>query len=257
MRTRVIMAVLLVCGQGLVHGCRHAGVKARPDGTATAASDRPAPAAVPVLLGPGDEVSITVWRNNELTCTPRVDPNGNISVPLAGEVHAAGLGLPELRVELTKRLAKYLVNPQVQVNLTALRSRKFHVLGEVKSPGTFVLDETVGPWDAIAKAGGFTVDANQRHVLLVHNDHGTGRIAALNMRALYEDKNAAPLGLIQSGDVLYVLPSRLANIERFMQKMQNILAPVLGLEYGIVMGDQVKTILEGGRGVTSGVLIAR
>ena len=254
MSTRVILAVLLVCGQGLMSGCRHAGVQARPDGPAAAAPDRPAPA--PLVLGPGDEVAITVWRNNELACTPRVDPNGNISVPLAGVVHVTGLGLPELRAELVKRLAKYLVDPQVQVNLTALRSRKFHVLGEVKSPGTFMLEETMGPWDAIAKAGGFSPDANQRHVLLVHNDQGVGRIAALNMRALYEDKNAAPLGLIQGGDVLYVLPSRLASVERFMIKLQNILLPVLGVESAVLMGQQVKDILEGKISTSSGVIIA-
>lgn len=253
MNRRLIAAALLLAGQGLALGCRHVGV-----GPAAATPASPAPPVVgPVILGPGDEVAISVWRNADLSSEVRVDPNGNISVPLAGEVHVTGLGLPELRAMLVERLARYLVDPQVQVNLTALRSRKFHVLGEVRTPGTFVLDQVVDPWEAIAGAGGFTADANRRHVLLVHNDGGVGRVAALNLEAFLEQGNQVPVGLIQAGDVIYVMPTRMASVQRFMVQLTNILLPVLTFEGGIVLGQQVVDVLQGNLDGSSGVLIAR
>jgi len=253
MNRRLIVAALLVAGQSVALGCRHVG--AGP-AAATPGNQVP-PAAAPVILGPGDEVAISVWRNTDLTSTVRVDPNGNISVPLAGDVHVAGLGLPELRATLVERLAKYLVNPQVQVNLTELRSRKFHVLGEVRSPGTFVLDETVDLWEAIARAGGFNADANRRFVLLVHNDGGVGRVAALNLEAFLAEANRVPVGLIQGGDVIYVVPTRMASVERFMARLQNMILPLVAAEGGIILGQQVKDILEGKHDGGTGVLIAR
>ncbi len=258
MKMRVVVAALLVVGQSLALGCRHVGGAGPPGGPAAATpAPQAPPAAVPVVLGPGDEVAISVWRNTDLSCDARVDPDGNISVPLAGEVHVAGLGLPELRATLVERLAKYLVNPQVRVNLTTLRSRKVHVLGEVKEPGTFVLDETVGLWEAIAKAGGFNADANRRHVLWVHNDAGVGRVAAIDLQAFLEVGGQVPMGLIQGGDVIYVLPTKLASVERFMVRLQNMLLPVLAFEGGIVLGQQAKDVLEGKNDSSKGIIIAR
>ncbi|MDD5677953.1 MAG: polysaccharide export protein [Kiritimatiellae bacterium] len=218
----------------------------KPDEAATAQPNVVATTATnAVVLGPGDELTINVWRNSELTSVAKVDADGTIQMPLAGEFHAGGMTLSELQGAITTRLAKYIVNPRVHVGLTAMRSRKFNVLGEVRTPGSFVMDQTIQPFDAVAKAGGFTVDANHRQVLLIHPEGGTNRMTTINMETELGGQPPPVLPMLQNGDIVYVLPRKIANVERFMTRFANILAPFVDAVSLVVLTQGAVDIVKG------------
>jgi polysaccharide export outer membrane protein len=108
-------------------------------------------------LGVGDAVRVTVFQQPDLTLETRISERGSISMPLIGEVKLAGLSATEAGTQIAAALkkGKFLINPQVNVALTTLRSRQVSVLGMVARPGRYALDETSSQLaDVIAAAGG-------------------------------------------------------------------------------------------------------
>jgi polysaccharide biosynthesis/export protein len=198
-----------------------------------------------VVLGQGDQVSITVWRNDDLARTVKIDPAGNIYYSFAGEIHAAGLTLAELRDEIAKRLSTRLVNPQVDVNVSSMVSQRVHVLGEVKSPGSYAMDREMQAWEAVAMAGGMTVDAGGGAVLVVRKEGNEARAYAANIAGILKGKDVKPIGPIRNGDIVYVPPSRIASVERFMNRLNNILSPLISVERGIVLEPSAESVLKG------------
>jgi polysaccharide export outer membrane protein len=208
-------------------------------------------------LGRGDEITMNVWRHSDLDRTIRINPEGMIYLPLAGEIEAAGLTITQLRKEVIFKLSKYLKDPQVDINVSALRSMTIYVLGEVHAPGTFALDRRMKPMEAIAKAGGFTHDANTRNILLVRAEKDVTKVRALNLNIsdMQAGKNLTPVMYLQNGDVLYVVPSVIANVERFMQRFANILRPFTTLPSAIVLGNDAWDVLRGKGGRAVGVAV--
>lgn len=199
----------------------------------------------PFILGSGDEITINVWRNDDLKRTVQIDPSGNIYVPLAGKVEASGLTIFQLKEKIASGLSKYLIDPQVDINVSSLKSQKVHILGEVKSPGTFILDQKMLAWEAISQAGGFTTDANQKEVLLVRNENGAARVTSLNIHDMLKTGKIDQDIYLRSGDVIYIPPSFIANLERFMQRFNNIISPFVTLERGIIFAPEVEDVLRG------------
>ena len=199
------------------------------------------------VLGPGDELAVNIWRNEELNRSVKVDPSGNIYVPLAGEIRASGLTVSQLREKAVSRLSKYIVDPQVDINVLTLRSRRVHVLGEVESPGTLSLNGEMLVFEAISKSGGFTVDANEENILLVRNEDNVIAATALNLnvKQMLENKSSYQDRRLRNGDIVYVPPKRIADVERFMRRLNNIIAPFVTIERGIVLGPEVIDALKG------------
>jgi protein involved in polysaccharide export with SLBB domain len=117
------------------------------------------PSAGEYILSPNDRVRITVFGEPNLSGEFTVDAQGNVSMPLIGEVRAAGIDLRLFQRNLESRLARgYLVDPRVSAEI--LNFRPFYVLGEVKTPGEYPFANGLTLLNAIAQAGGFTPLAN-------------------------------------------------------------------------------------------------
>jgi len=125
-------------------------------------------------LGPGDVISVFVWRQPTLSKTVSVGPDGSINYPLIGEIEASGQTLSELQDELTKKLMLHLSDPQVTVTLDRVRSFRVFVLGEVLRPGMFELTSPITVVQAIAMAGGFTAFASRDDILVYNELHDNG-----------------------------------------------------------------------------------
>jgi protein involved in polysaccharide export with SLBB domain len=113
------------------------------------------------VLGPNDYVGVEVFGEDDLRTNGRLNPEGNLSVPLLGSVHLAGLTLTQAASRLTELYSRdYLVNPKVNVVLQGYAKRRFSILGQVSRPGNFEMpDSSPGGIDlleAIAMAGGYT-----------------------------------------------------------------------------------------------------
>jgi polysaccharide export outer membrane protein len=199
-------------------------------------------------LGIGDEIEISVWRNNDLNRTVTVDPDGNIYLPMAGEIHAEGMSINELRKTVTERLSKYIINPVVDINATSIESQKFYILGEVKVPGVFRYKQQMNVMGGVIQAGGFTLDADLNKVLLLRNEKGVYRPRALDLD-IEDISQSAQLAIatnLQNGDIVYVPPKFIANLERFMKRFNNIIVPIVNLERAIVTFPDVWDVLTTG-----------
>lgn len=197
------------------------------------------------VLGPGDELTVVVFRNPDMTRKVKVMPDGTFSYPFLGELKAAGVGVTDLRQKITQALSKYFVDPQVSIEITALKSRKVFVLGEVKQPGVFLLEGPTSAIEAISKAGGFTQQATSRSVVLFRQDGGRAYATKLNVERALRKGEVAQNVALQPGDVLYIPTSFVTDVDRFMMHVSSIIAPLVFTEFGIVLGPTVKNVLEG------------
>jgi polysaccharide export outer membrane protein len=125
-------------------------------------------------LGPGDKLSVVVWKQPSLSLQLAVGPDGVLRFPLIGDVKAAGLTVSEVEDEIATGLKKHLQEPQVGVSLAEVQSYRIYVIGEVQRPGEHVAPGPVTVVQAIALAFGFTPFAHRDRVTVV-GPPGSGR----------------------------------------------------------------------------------
>jgi polysaccharide export outer membrane protein len=106
-------------------------------------------------IGPEDVLQVSVWHEPEISGLVPVRPDGKISLPLIGDLSAAGLTPSKLQSTLTEKLSAFISNPEVAVTVQQIKSKNFNVLGEVQRPGSYPLTHSVSVLDAIGMAGGF------------------------------------------------------------------------------------------------------
>lgn len=118
-------------------------------------------------IGADDVLTINVWNEPQVSRNVPVRPDGKISLPLVGDVQAAGLTPTELQNALEARFSKYLTNPDVSVIVAEIRSERINVLGQVQRPGTYPLVPPMSVIDAIAAAGGLKEFAKEGKIYLL------------------------------------------------------------------------------------------
>ena len=169
--------------------------------TAAAVSD----SSAPYRIGADDVLTVSVWHEPDLSRTVPVRPDGQISLPLVGDITAAGKTAIELQGEVRAALAKFVKDPEVNVIVSDIRSQKINVIGEVTRPGTFPLTQSMGVLDAVAQAGGLRDFAKRKdiYVLRVMPDGKRVRIKYSYEAVLKGGKNAQEI-LLQSHDTVVV-----------------------------------------------------
>jgi polysaccharide export outer membrane protein len=174
----------------------------------TAKHPVPLVAQTPNYLNPGDVVKITFPAAPELNQTQKVGTDGSLSLPLVGEVHAAGKSPAELQNELAT-----LYKPQLQDNevVVALETRAVPVVvsGAVIKPGKIVFERPATVLEAIMEAGGFTPEADLKKVSVIRIAKGQHYTETLDLRPVLKGK-PTPAVYVANGDVIYV-PERLLN----------------------------------------------
>jgi polysaccharide export outer membrane protein len=127
------------------------------------------------VLGAADVVEVLVWKNPDLSKTVTVRPDGKISLPLIGDVQAAGLTAAQLSEKIGEQLTPYYKEPTpVSVVVQEVNSYAVYILGEVRNPGKYVVKSGTTFIQAIALAGGFTEFASTNKItLLRRNDTNT------------------------------------------------------------------------------------
>lgn len=136
-----------------------------------------APPPVEYRIGVGDVLEIAVWKDETMTRTVPVRPDGRISLPLVNDVAAAGLTPAALRDALTAKLSAFIADPVVSVIVREVNSFKVSVIGQVRTPGRIDISGQTTVLDAIAQAGGFTEFASRGRIVLLRQERdGTKRI---------------------------------------------------------------------------------
>ena len=118
-------------------------------------------------LQPGEKIKVTVFGEDRLSGEYEIDPAGNVSLPLAGTIKAAGLSQREFELALTKKFqGEYLRDPKVTVEVSNFRP--FYILGEVAKPGEYPFKGGLNVLSAIALAGGSSYRASRSSVMIQH-----------------------------------------------------------------------------------------
>lgn len=145
-------------------------------------------------LGPQDLIEISVFGVDRLSQAVRINSNGQISLPLIGNVAAGGMTIPELETELAKRYADgYLQNPQVSVFVKEFASQRLTFEGAVRQPGIYPLTGRTTLLQGIAIAKGLDPLADQNGIVLFRTINGQRMAAVYNMRDLRSGKIEDPV----------------------------------------------------------------
>ena len=154
------------------------------------------------VIGPEDILQITVWADPRLSGQFLVRSDGRISVNLIGEVMASGKTPAKLGTEIEESLKEkdILKRPQVNVQVTAINSKKYSINGEVSKPGQFPLVVPTNVMQALVNAGGFKDFANKKKIEIIR---GEQRLK-FNWNEVIKGKKTEQNILLQPGDIIIV-----------------------------------------------------
>jgi len=157
------------------------------------------------VIGNDDVLNINVWKEPDVSRSIPVRSDGKISLPLAGEIQAAGRTPLALEREIAGKLQNYISEPEVTVMVTQINSQKFNILGQVARPGAFSLTNAPTVLDAIALAGGFRDFAKKKsiYVLRQNSSGGESRIP-FNYKEVIKGENPAQNIKLQPHDTIVV-----------------------------------------------------
>lgn len=171
----------------------------------TPASRVPAVHSASYVVGIGDVLEINVWKESELSKTVPVRPDGMITLPLVGEIKAAGLTPEQLKDQLTSALQKVVTDPQVTVMVSSVSSLSFNIMGNVNRPGYYPLTRPMTILDAIAISGGFRDFAKENKIYVLRTaPNGVQEKIKFNYKDVIKGKKMAQNIMLQPHDTLVI-----------------------------------------------------
>jgi polysaccharide export outer membrane protein len=181
-----------------------AGVASNP---ATAAVPATSVAPPDYVIGPDDVLSVSFWRDKDLSADVVVRPDGKVSLQLVNEVQAAGLTPEQFRVAVAEAASKFVEDPTVTVVVKQINSRKVFVVGEVNKPGTYVLGGPMTVLQLIALAGGLSEYADKANIVILRAERrqdGEPLSVRVNYNDLMKRKNLKQNIELKPGDTVMV-----------------------------------------------------
>jgi polysaccharide biosynthesis/export protein len=161
------------------------------------------PAGPEYVIGPEDVLHIAVWKENDLTATLPVRPDGKISLPLLDDVQAAGLTPKRLADLVTEKLRKYIADPRVTVVVTQINSKRIYLIGEVLHPGAMPMLPNMTVLQALSSAG-LNQFANTKRIYLLRTENGKQQKLPVNYRKLVKGEQIEQNYVLQPGDTIVV-----------------------------------------------------
>jgi polysaccharide export outer membrane protein len=156
------------------------------------------------VIGNDDVLAINVWKEPDISRSIPVRSDGKISLPLVGEVQAAGLTPMKLEKDIAGKLKNYISEPEVTVIVQQVNSQKFNILGQVARPGSYGIANSTTVLDALALAGGFRDFAKKKSIyVLRQGGSGESRIP-FNYKDVSQGKNMSQNIKLQPGDTIIV-----------------------------------------------------
>jgi polysaccharide export outer membrane protein len=155
-------------------------------------------------LQPGDVVTVSVWKEQDLQREVLVRPDGAVSFPLAGEIDVDGRTVEELRVSLVERLKRYVPDPVVTVAVKTIGGNRVYVLGKVLRPGEFPFSSPIDVMQALSLAGGATSFASVNDIVILRRENSAQRAMLFRYGDVERGKNLQQNVLLQSGDTVVV-----------------------------------------------------
>jgi polysaccharide export outer membrane protein len=130
----------------------------------------PVPVSANYVIGADDSVKVDVWKEPNLSATLPVRPDGKISLPLVGDISAAGFTPMQLAADITVRLKQYVTDPVVNVSVLEVNSKRVFLIGEILHTGPIAITPGMTVLQAISAGGGVTPYANKKHIYILRKD---------------------------------------------------------------------------------------
>lgn len=167
--------------------------------------------AADYTLRAGDQLSIIITQEQDISTTTQnsnntpyqIRPDGKVSVPLVGEIEAQGMTVGQFTDTLRQGLSRYIVQPDVAVNIVKLGGVRVYVFGEVNKPGAYELTKSHRVMDAIGAANGFNWDTAKKKIFLIHQDNPEKAIP-INLNKMLQTGDMSQNFEMREGDILYL-----------------------------------------------------
>ncbi len=156
------------------------------------------------LIGPSDVLEVSVWKDEALTRTCVVRPDGFISFPLIGDIPAAGKTIPKLKSEMEVKLNRYVPGVVLLIDVKQVNSLIVYVIGKVNNPGRFTLGVDVTVLQALATAGGLNVFAKGRKIKIFRSGSDETTIFPFDYDAVVDGKHLEQNIHLRRGDVVVI-----------------------------------------------------
>jgi polysaccharide export outer membrane protein len=156
------------------------------------------------IIGSGDVLIISIWKDEALTREVAVLPDGTISFPLIGSVMAGGKTVGELKKDIEGRIKRYVPDPVLSVVVKNVNSMFIYVIGRVNNPGRFILNGTVNVLQALAMAGGLTPFADNNGIKIFRSEGGANAILKFRYNDVAKGKHLEQNIMLKRGDVIVV-----------------------------------------------------
>jgi polysaccharide export outer membrane protein len=168
------------------------------------AAAAPAGAGSAYVVGPGDLLDISVWKDDALTKTVVVLPDGKISFPLIGEVTAGGKTVAQLKQEIENKLSRYVPDMVLSVEVKQCNSLLVYVIGRVNNPGRFVLNSNVNVLQGLALAGGLNPFAKKDDIKIFRTEGGKTTIFPFRYSEVADGNHLEDNIRLNQGDLILV-----------------------------------------------------
>lgn len=156
------------------------------------------------IIGPGDVLDISVWKDEALTKLVTVLPDGKFSFPLIGEVKAAGKTVAVLHKELEVKLNRFVPEVSLSVVVSQVNSMLIYVIGRVNNPGRFILNTNVNVLQALAMAGGMNPFAKRSKVKIFREEGGETKKFSFDYDEVAKGELLEQNIILKRGDVIVV-----------------------------------------------------
>ncbi len=165
------------------------------------AQNVPREATPAYTIGTDDVLQINVWKEPDLTRDAIVRFDGMITIPLVGDVRAAGRSPGELALALSRELGRFVEGARVTVAVGQAKSARFYVLGQVTTSGEFTLRERTTVLQGLALAGGFKEFAKTENIVIVRRDQ---TVVPVNYKRITDGRDVSQNVALGAGDTIVV-----------------------------------------------------
>lgn len=155
-------------------------------------------------LKEGDQISISVWGEDELSLETLVLPDGSISFPLVGTLDVKGKTSLEVSSEIAVILDKYIPSPEVSVVVLSTDGNRIYVLGKVKTPGSIVMQGPMTVTQALSLSGGLDTFADNKQIRILRRNGQSQQQLAVNYDDILSGRDLDTNHVLQAGDTILV-----------------------------------------------------
>ncbi len=156
------------------------------------------------IIGQGDVLVISIWKDESLTREVVVLPDGTITFPLIGSVTAEGKTVSKLKKDIEEKIKRFVPDPVLFVSVRSANSMYVYVIGRVNSPGRFVLNSNVNVLQALAMAGGLTPFADKNAIKIIRTDSGKSSIMQFRYNDVIKGRSIEQNIILKRGDVVVI-----------------------------------------------------